>query len=179
MSTDQINSEQNANTPFKVLMGETSPELAEVVGGIVPTVVGAGRNVQMAVEGDATDLRRRAANGSFDLYVITLNNVMHPVEAASARVSSLDKSLALVAELRAQTEAPILVFFGGWRHGLEQEVKRAGGDLVFRLPFEPAMFRDLLGRRSQWTRRKAISDIAITSDRLPAGRKRVTSPHPV
>ncbi len=67
MSTDQINSEQNAKTPFKVLMGETSPELAEVVGGIVPTVVGAGRNVQMAVEGDAADLRRRAANGSFDL----------------------------------------------------------------------------------------------------------------
>ncbi len=138
---------ESAKTPLKVLMGNIEPVLGEIVSELVGQVVGVGRHVQLVVEGDADAVRARASREHFDLFVVVLNNVLHQGESAGERVVSLDKSLWLVAELRAQTAAPIVVLSGGWRNSLEHEVEQAGADIFFRLPFEPEKLVELLALR--------------------------------
>ena len=147
MSTDSGNAEMSATTPFKVLMGNLAPELGELVGKVVGDVIGTGCHVQLVMEGDADEVRARAAREHFDLFVVVLNNVLHLGETPGERVVSLDKSVALVAELRAQAEAPIVVLSGGWRNSLEHEVEQAGADIFFLLPFDPQKLLELLALR--------------------------------
>lgn len=138
------NANVSAKVPFKVLMGNVEPRLGEIVGELVTQVVGAGHHVRLVEEGDADEVRARAAAERFDLFVIVLNNVPHPGEAPGEQVSSLDKSLGLVAGLRAMTAAPIVVLSGNWRPGLEHEAEQAGANIFFQLPFALEKLREKL-----------------------------------
>ncbi|MBI1178406.1 hypothetical protein GC207_13305 [bacterium] len=133
--------------PFRVLIGETETTLVKLVSDLVQSVVGIGRAVQIVVEHDAADLRKKAADTSFELIVITLNNVLHAGDGVGERVISLNRSVELLAELRRTTDIPIVALSGQWRHGIEHQLEQAGADLLFRLPFDLGEFCRLLGCR--------------------------------
>jgi hypothetical protein len=90
------------------------------------------------------DLLKAAEAGSFDMFVLLLNNIIYHSDKPRAEALN-DKPFELVSYLKITYEKPVIALYGYPDDpNYANKVRMAGADFVFRLPFQLKAFQEAI-----------------------------------
>ena len=122
----------------------SDPGLREFFSDLIKEVTGNEYDMKISSTVYSNELLEFARSGSFDLFILILNNIVFPSGNISFE-NRIRKSLQLVAHLKNQYQKPVIAL-AGWPHdsSLTKKAHLAGANFFLPLPFKPENFMEVI-----------------------------------
>ena len=126
----------------RVLVASLEPALCQQFTAMIHELTFSRCDVVSCHRGD--EIPVLATNGTFDLFIAVMNNIVFTQDAAPLK-QPWTRSALLIREMKRCHDIPVIAYCGlGSKHGGDvwlSEAKTAGADFAFSLPWDAVSFR--------------------------------------
>jgi len=124
---------------LRVLMCDDQKDLTDLFSTFINEATGNKYDLKIKSSPYADELLELTENGTFDIFILILNNIVF------TGGSRIEKALQLVTHLRETYQKPIIAL-AGWPDdpSLAEKAKLAGANFFFRMPFKPKDFMEAI-----------------------------------
>jgi len=131
---------------INVLICDDQEPIVEMIGELVEDIVSEKTVVNLFAAISDSQLIEIANTKRFDLFVLTLNNIIYKLEKFTV-FSKPDQALALLLFLKATYNVPIICLYGNPDNDAYAQIAiKAGADSAMRIPCELRKIREAFRR---------------------------------
>ena len=142
-----IQEQQNLNNrKIRILIGNLDNNITELISTCIRDAIKDKCDLDVVSTAHSDELLELAKGKSFDLSILVLNNILFSSDNLPVE-KRIESSLEVIAHLKTTYKIPIIAIIG-WpdEPSFEERAKHAGASFFFKLPFNPADFRNAVSR---------------------------------